>query len=91
MLSSQDWGSSIVSLVGKAVAYDGQERVTFECADGVTVQLTVGGGEFDYVQGKPIEVMGAVSDDKSVQVSLLTLLTTWYHARLDMGESTFQI
>ena len=67
MLHAGNWDQTIVSLVGKAVTFDGQETLEFECVDGGKVQVQVT-PDFPFTPGMAMEIMGAANDDKTVQV-----------------------
>lgn len=56
----------VVSLVGKAISFDGQ-NLTFECADGGKVQILMQ-GDYTFQQGQCMEIMGSPQEDKSFQV-----------------------
>ncbi len=49
------------------VSFDGDSIVDFECVDAGRVQVFVS-PDFEFVQGKVMEIMGAVQEDGSVQV-----------------------
>eukprot|EP00585_Thalassiosira_rotula_P013092 CAMPEP_0196130896 /NCGR_PEP_ID=MMETSP0910-20130528/1107_1 /TAXON_ID=49265 /ORGANISM="Thalassiosira rotula, Strain GSO102" /LENGTH=117 /DNA_ID=CAMNT_0041390281 /DNA_START=61 /DNA_END=414 /DNA_ORIENTATION=+ len=66
MLHAGNWDSTIVSIVGKAVSFDGMQTLEFECADGGKVQVQVG-PDFNFEHGKAMEIMGAANEDKTVQ------------------------
>mmetsp|Transcript_30777 Transcript_30777/g.55759 ORF Transcript_30777/g.55759 Transcript_30777/m.55759 type:complete len:120 (-) Transcript_30777:360-719(-) len=66
MLHAGNWDQTIVSLVGKAVTFDGQETLEFECVDGGKVQVQVT-PDFPFSPGMAMEIMGAANDDKTVQ------------------------
>ena len=67
LLQAGNYSNQIASFVGKAVNFDGQATLTFECADGGKVTMQVS-PEFAFEPGKPVEVMGSVNEDKTVQV-----------------------
>jgi hypothetical protein len=71
MIHSGEYVNCIASVVGMPVSFDGEATVEFECVDGGRVQVIVP-PEFAFVPGKAMEVMGAVQDDKSVQVRVVT-------------------
>mmetsp|Transcript_19192 Transcript_19192/g.40477 ORF Transcript_19192/g.40477 Transcript_19192/m.40477 type:complete len:114 (+) Transcript_19192:122-463(+) len=66
LLHAGNWDQTIVSLVGKAVSFDGQETLEFECVDGGKIQVQVS-PDFNFEPGKSIEIMGAAGEDKTVQ------------------------
>ncbi|KAL7541709.1 hypothetical protein ACHAXR_011156 [Thalassiosira sp. AJA248-18] len=69
MLQNGTWAGNIVSLVGKAVGYDGNETLEFECVDGGKLQVQVDPAQFTYEAGKIMEIMGAANnEDKSIPV-----------------------
>mmetsp|Transcript_28790 Transcript_28790/g.61396 ORF Transcript_28790/g.61396 Transcript_28790/m.61396 type:complete len:124 (-) Transcript_28790:50-421(-) len=67
MLHSGSHNGGIVSLIGKAVSFDGSNTLEFECVDGGKVQVQVN-PDFDFQQGKVMEIMGAANEDKTIQV-----------------------
>ncbi|KAL9180150.1 hypothetical protein ACHAXT_008120 [Thalassiosira profunda] len=66
LLQAGNYSNQIASFVGKAVNFDGQATLTFECADGGKVTMQVS-PEFAFEPGKYVEVMGSVNEDKTVQ------------------------
>mmetsp|Transcript_28789 Transcript_28789/g.61395 ORF Transcript_28789/g.61395 Transcript_28789/m.61395 type:complete len:118 (-) Transcript_28789:367-720(-) len=66
MLHSGSHNGGIVSLIGKAVSFDGSNTLEFECVDGGKVQVQVN-PDFDFQQGKVMEIMGAANEDKTIQ------------------------
>lgn len=76
MLNTGTYSGSVASIIGKAISFDGMQTVEFECVDGGKVQLQVA-PDFNFVPGKVMEVMGAPNEDKTVQVSVLFVISLW--------------
>ena len=70
MIHSGEYVNCIASVVGMPVSFDGESAVDFECVDGGRVQVIVS-PEFMFVPGKVMEIMGAVQEDRSVQVRVV--------------------
>ena len=84
MINSGEYVNCIASVVGIPVSFDGEGTVEFECVDGGSVQVIVS-PEFAFVPGKAMEVMGAVQDDKSVQVRVVMHDIVCYSNSLFLG------
>jgi hypothetical protein len=69
MVHSGAYTGSIASVVGKAISFDGEQTVELECVDGGRVQI-ITSPDFSFVPGMIVEIMGAVQEDKTVQVSI---------------------
>jgi hypothetical protein len=70
MVHSGAYTGSIASVVGKTISFDGEQTVELECVDGGRVQI-IASPDFDFVPGATVEIMGAVQDDKTLQVRLV--------------------
>ncbi|KAL7547660.1 hypothetical protein ACHAWF_014781 [Thalassiosira exigua] len=66
MLREGNFDGNIVSLVGRAVSFDGVQTLELECVDGGKVQVLMQ-PDFSYEHGKVMEIMGAANEDKTVQ------------------------
>ncbi len=73
MIHSGAYTGSIASVVGKAISFDGEQFVELECADGGRVQILIS-PDFNFVPGMIVEIMGAVQEDKTVQVVIFSFL-----------------
>jgi hypothetical protein len=68
MVHSGAYTGSIASVVGKAISFDGEQTVELECVDGGRVQIMTS-PDFSFVPGMVVEIMGAVQEDRTIQVS----------------------
>lgn len=78
MVHSGAYTGSIASVVGKTISFDGEQIVELECVDGGRVQI-VASPDFSFIPGMILEIMGAIQEDKTVQVrvaSSFLLLTS---------------
>ena len=71
MIRSGEYVNCIASVVGMPVSFDGDSIVEFECVDGGRIQVLVS-PDFEFVPGKVMEIMGAVQEDGSVQVRVVS-------------------
>lgn len=68
MVHSGAYTGSIASVVGKAISFDGEQTVELVCVDGGRVQIMTS-PDFSFVPGMVVEIMGAVQEDRTIQVS----------------------
>ena len=67
LLQTGQWDEVIISMVGKTVGFDGSSTLSFECADGGKIQVSVS-PEYEFTPGKAAEIVGAAQSDGTVQV-----------------------
>lgn len=68
MINEGLFNNMIVSIVGRAVNFDGANLLQLESGDGGRVNINLSDAEFHYVPGQIIEVIGHL-DGKNIQVS----------------------
>jgi hypothetical protein len=76
MIHSGEYVNCIASVVGTPVSFDGESAVDFQCVDGGRVQV-VASPDFAFVPGRVMEIMGAVQEDRSVQVRSVLRDVAW--------------
>lgn len=88
MIHSGEYVNCIASVVGTPASFDGESAVDFECVDGGRVHV-VASPDFAFVPGKVMEIMGAIQEDRSVQVRVVLRDVAWVRVYFSVMRSSY--